>query len=145
MKIKKIISIFLYISIIIIPLNLISFAEEPDLLDIIYTKESQKNITPISVFILNCSCRISASDGNIKINASVVGKSSVNKTSIIIKLQELKSEHWVDIKTSSKKIGGKTCSSSNSYSVSENHTYRAMVIVSAGNETKMLVSTSQKY
>ncbi|HBE9444643.1 hypothetical protein [Clostridioides difficile] len=145
MKIKKIIPIFLYISIIIIPLNLISFAEELNLSDIIYIEEEQKKITPMSIYILNCSCRVSISNGHLKINASVVGKSSVNKTSIIIKLQELKSEHWVDIKTSSKKIGGKTCSSSNSYSVSENHTYRAMVIVSAGNETKMLVSTSQKY
>ncbi|HBG2785000.1 hypothetical protein I4P46_15685 [Clostridioides difficile] len=145
MKIKKIISIFLYISIIIISLNLISFAEEFNLSDIIYTEESQKNITPISVFILNCSCKISASDGYVKINASVVGKSNVNKTSIIIKLQELKSENWVDIKISSKKIGGKICSSSNSYSVSKNHTYRAMVIVSAGNESKTLISTSQRY
>ncbi|MFA8998016.1 hypothetical protein ACEI87_10095 [Clostridioides difficile] len=145
MKVKKIISIFLYIWIIIIPLNLISFAEELNLADIIYIEECQKNIIPISVYILNCSCRISASNGNVKINASVVGKSSVNKTSIIVKLQELKSEHWVDIKTSSKKTGENICSSSNSYSVTKNHIYRAMAIVSAGNESKILISTSQKY
>ncbi|HFL3653747.1 TPA: hypothetical protein ACG3P3_001471 [Clostridioides difficile] len=145
MKIKKIISIFLYISIIIIPLNLISFAEKLNLSDIIYIKENQKNIIPISAYILNCSCRISASNGHIKINASVVGKSSINKTSIIVKLQELKSGHWVDIKTFSEKTGGKTCSSSNSYSVIKNHTYRAIAIVSAGNESKTLISTSEKY
>lgn len=145
MKIKKIIPIFLYISIIIIPLNLISFAEVLNLSDIIYIGEEQKNINPISVYILNCSCRISISNGHIKINTSVVAKSSINKTSIVEKLQELKSNHWVDVQTSSKKIGRKTCSSSNSYSVIKNHTYRAITIVSAGNESKTLVSTSQKY
>ncbi|MFL8710936.1 hypothetical protein Q3304_09220 [Clostridioides sp. GD02377] len=145
MKVKKIISIFLYISIIIIPLNLISFAEELNLVDIIYIEECQKSIIPISVYILNCSCRISASNGPVKINASVVGKSSVNKTSIITKLQELKSGHWVDLKTSSKKTGGKTCSVTNSYSVTKGHTYRGVAIITAGNESKILISTSQKY
>lgn len=145
MKIKKIIPIFLYISIIIIPLNLISFAEELNLSDIIYIEEEQKKITPMSIYILNCSCRVSISNGHLKINSSIVAKSNINKTSIIEKLQELKSNYWVDVQTSSKKIGGKTCSSSNSYPVIKNHTYRAITIVSAGSESKTLVSIPQKY
>ncbi|MCC0705243.1 hypothetical protein IC213_19485 [Clostridioides sp. ES-S-0049-02] len=60
-------------------------------------------------------------------------------------MQELKNGSWVDVKTSSKKTGGKTCSVLNSYPVAKGHTYRGLAIITAESESKTLISTSQKY
>ncbi len=145
MRIKNIISIFVCALIMIMSVNVVSFADEFNSSDIIFMEDGQEEVIPFSVNILNGRCNISFSNGKVNISASVVGKSGVTKTSIITKLQELKSGRWVDLKTSSKKTGGKTCSVTNSYSVTKGHTYRGVAIITAGNESKTLISTSQKY
>ncbi|EGT2204351.1 Uncharacterised protein [Clostridioides difficile] len=145
MKIKNIVLIFLCALIITMSPNITAFASELNLSDTMYMDENQDDIANFSAYILNCSCRVSISSGKATVNASVVGKSGVTKTSIITKLQELKSGKWVYVNTSSKKTGGKTCYVSNSYSVVKGRTYRGVAIVTAGNESKTLISTSQKY
>lgn len=145
MKIKNIISIFLCTLIMTIPLKITGFAEDINPSNVIYMEDNQGGIIPFSVSILNCRCNLSFSNNKAIVDASVTGKSGITKTSIITKLQELKSNKWVDVQISSKKTGGKTCSVSNSYSVIKGHTYRGVATVTAGNESKTLIGTSQKY
>lgn len=145
MRVKNIISIFVCVLIMIMSVKVVSFADEFNSSDIIFMKDGQEEISPFSVYILNGRCNLSFNNGKANVNASVVGKSGVTKTSIITKLQELKGGSWVDLKISAKKTGGKTCSVLNSYSVTKGHTYRGVAIITAENESKTLISTSQKY
>ncbi|HEH6783556.1 hypothetical protein [Clostridioides sp. ZZV14-6387] len=145
MRVKNIISIFVCVLVMIMSVKVVSFADEFNSSDIIFMKDGQEEISPFSVYILNGRCNLSFNNGKANVNASVVGKSGVTKTSIITKLQELKGGSWVDLKISAKKTGGKTCSALNSYSVTKGHTYRGVAIITAENESKTLISTSQKY
>ncbi|MCC0785094.1 hypothetical protein IR152_19030 [Clostridioides sp. ES-S-0108-01] len=145
MRVKNIISIFVCVLIMIMSVNVVSFAEQLNSSDVIFMEDGKEEISPFSVYILNGRCNLSFSNGKANVNASVVGKSGVTKTSIVTKLQELKGGSWVNLKTSTKKTGGKTCSVLNSYSVTKGYTYRAVAIITAENESKTLISTSQKY
>ncbi|MCE4797837.1 hypothetical protein LV534_18225, partial [Clostridioides difficile] len=59
MRVKNIISIFVCALIIIMSVNVVSFAEQFNSSDIIFMEDGKEEINPFSVYILNGRCNLS--------------------------------------------------------------------------------------